>query len=100
MAFDRSQYEALNPAHPHPQCQKLHGKCFPGPRGPQKVQVGVLVHLGIKQIHNAKGIIMSVHTKQYTGIIGHLKAGEHISGRRPAGQHISLGLFFQRRMYL
>ena len=69
MAFDRSNNVGLNAPHSHTKGEQLHCKGFSRPGRTQQVQIGVFVHFGIEQIHNAQAVIVPVYTKQNTGIV-------------------------------
>ena len=95
VSLDGRQNKALYAAHSHTQRQQLHGEGLAGTAGAQKVQVGVLVLLGIEQVNDAQGIIMPVDPQQHAGVVRHFEAGEHIGGSCTTGQHIALALRFQ-----
>lgn len=57
------------PQHSHTQSQKLQRKGFACATGADEVEVGILVFLGIKQVHNTERVVMSVDAKQHACII-------------------------------
>ena len=95
VALDGRHNKALDAAHPHPQGQQLHGKGLPRPGGAQEHQVGVLVHLGVEEVHNAQGIVPPVHPQQHPVVVGHLVTAKGIGRGRPTGEDVSTGFLLQ-----
>ena len=100
VALDWSQDVTLNPAHPHSEGQQLQGKGLTRTAGAQEVQVGVLVFAGIEQVNDAQRVVVPVYPQQHAGVVGHFKAGEHISRGGSPGQDVPLGLALQRAVQL
>ena len=99
VAFDGRQNKALDAAHPHPQCQQLHGKGLPCPGGAQQHQVGVFLELGVEQVHDAQGVVVPVDPQQHAVVIRHLETAEGVGGRRPTGEHVPPGFLLQPGIY-
>ena len=91
VALQRRQNKALDTPHPHPKGHDLHGVGLARPGGTADGEVGVLVDLCVERVNDAQGVVVPVEAQQDAVVIGQLKAGKHIGGRRTAGQHIALG---------
>ena len=100
MAFQRRHDEHLDALPPHPRGHQLHGKALARAAGAQDGDVGVLVDVGIKDIHDDEGVVVLVHAQQDAVIIAHLIAGVGVAACRPQGEDVALGtlkeVFLQR----
>ena len=100
VALDGRHNKALDAAHPHPQCQQLHGKGLPCPGGAQEHQVGVLVDLAVEQVHNAQRVVVPVDPQQHPVVVRHLETAERVGGGSAAGEHVPPGLLLQAGVHL
>ena len=71
---------------PHPQRHKLHSEGLACATGTKNRHIRVLVHRTIKDVHDDKGAVVLVDTKQNAVIITHLITGKWVAACGAAGK--------------
>ena len=90
MALQRGNDKYGDTFPPHPQRHKLHSEGLACATGTKNRHIRVLVHRTIKDVHDDKGAVVLVDTKQNAVIIAHLITGKWVAACSAACQQITL----------